>query len=206
MFLNQAPFSFDLSVMDLYGSLATGGTLFSLTKEHVANLKLLYDALAEAGVTTLGVDAFVRADVPDRADFARGCCRGCGGSSSAARRSRRKRPRSCWIASRRREVWNTYGPTEATVATTSIRIDRDVIANAIRRCRWARRCPARRSSIRGEDQQRVAEGERGRDHHRRAEREPGLPRSRGPDGKGVFRSRRQAGLPDRRLGPGTRRA
>src|SRR5439155_7416514 len=26
------------------------------------------------------------------------------------------------------EVWNTYGPTEATVATTSIRIDRDILA------------------------------------------------------------------------------
>ncbi len=29
VFLNQAPFSFDLSVMDLYCSLATGGTLFT---------------------------------------------------------------------------------------------------------------------------------------------------------------------------------
>ena len=48
MFLNQAPFSFDLSVMDLYGSLITGGTLFSLTKEHVANLKMLYEALARS--------------------------------------------------------------------------------------------------------------------------------------------------------------
>lgn len=35
-FLNQAPFSFDLSVMDLYLSLATGGTLHSITPEIIA--------------------------------------------------------------------------------------------------------------------------------------------------------------------------
>ena len=50
IFLNQAPFSFDLSVMDLYLSLATGGTLFSITKEHVANPKALYEALRCSGV------------------------------------------------------------------------------------------------------------------------------------------------------------
>ena len=32
-FLNQAPFSFDLSVMDLHCSLATGGTLFSISRD-----------------------------------------------------------------------------------------------------------------------------------------------------------------------------
>src|SRR4051812_38969606 len=51
-FLNQAPFSFDLSVMDLYPSLTSGGTLFSITKEQVANLKQLYLALAASEVTT----------------------------------------------------------------------------------------------------------------------------------------------------------
>src|ERR1700740_1135599 len=51
-FLNQAPFSFDLSVMDLYCSLATGGTLHSITKDDVANLKNLYQSLAASGVST----------------------------------------------------------------------------------------------------------------------------------------------------------
>ncbi|MES2572595.1 MAG: AMP-binding protein [Verrucomicrobiota bacterium] len=48
-FLNQAPFSFDLSVMDLYLSLTTGGTLFSVTKEEIGNLKKLYEGLARSG-------------------------------------------------------------------------------------------------------------------------------------------------------------
>ena len=51
-FLNQAPYSFDLSVMDLYLSLVTGGTLFSLTKDDIANLKSLYEKLARSGVST----------------------------------------------------------------------------------------------------------------------------------------------------------
>ena len=32
-FVNQAPFSFDLSVMDLYTSLACGGTLHTMTED-----------------------------------------------------------------------------------------------------------------------------------------------------------------------------
>ena len=52
VFLNQAPFSFDLSVMDLYCSLATGGTLFSISRDLIENPKKLYNALAVSGVTT----------------------------------------------------------------------------------------------------------------------------------------------------------
>ena len=52
VFLNQAPFSFDLSVMDLYCSLATGGTLFSIGRDLIENPKQLYRALATSGVTT----------------------------------------------------------------------------------------------------------------------------------------------------------
>src|SRR4030095_7088570 len=52
VFLNQAPFSFDLSVMDLYCSLATGGTLFSISRDLIDNPKNLYSALANSGVTT----------------------------------------------------------------------------------------------------------------------------------------------------------
>jgi D-alanine--poly(phosphoribitol) ligase subunit 1 len=52
VFLNQAPFSFDLSVMDLYCSLATGGMLFSISRDLIANPKELYRGLTSSGVTT----------------------------------------------------------------------------------------------------------------------------------------------------------
>src|SRR4029077_1385414 len=52
VFLNQARFWYDLSVIDLFCSLATGGTLFSISRDLVENPKKLYRALASSGVTT----------------------------------------------------------------------------------------------------------------------------------------------------------
>lgn len=127
-FLNQAPFSFDLSVMDLYGSLSTGGTLFSLTKEHVANLKKLYEALRESGVTTwVSTPSFAQMCQIERT-FAAGMLPGlrrflfCGETLApeTATQLLDRFPEA--------EVWNTYGPTEATVATTSIQVTRDVLS------------------------------------------------------------------------------
>ncbi len=127
-FLNQAPFSFDLSVMDLYGSLATGGTLFSITKEHVANLKLLYTAFRESGVTTwVSTPSFAQMCLVERT-FDHGMLPGvtrflfCGETLApeTAAQLLDRFPEA--------QVWNTYGPTEATVATTSIQITRDILA------------------------------------------------------------------------------
>lgn len=50
-FINQAPFSFDLSVMDLYLSLYTGGTLWCLSKEiQLDSIKLYQSLKSEANV------------------------------------------------------------------------------------------------------------------------------------------------------------
>ncbi len=128
VFLNQAPFSFDLSVMDLYCSLATGGTLFSITKEAIANPKVLYQAFAQSGITTwvstpsfaqmcLVEKSFGETMLPSLRRFL--FCGETLANETAAQLLDR------FPAA---EVWNTYGPTEATVATTSIRVDRDVLA------------------------------------------------------------------------------
>ncbi len=160
VFLNQAPFSFDLSVMDLYGSLTTGGTLFSLTKEHVANLKLLYGALASSGVTTwVSTPSFAQMCLIERT-FAQPMLPAlrrflfCGETLAPETASQlmERFPEA--------EVWNTYGPTEATVATTSIRITREVLAEHSPLPVGAA-MPGTEVFIRGEDGQRVADGERG---------------------------------------------
>ena len=57
-------------------------------------------------------------------------------------------------------MWNTYGPTEATVATTSVRVDRGLLE------KWSplpvgRAMPGTQVVILDEQKQRVAEGERG---------------------------------------------
>src|SRR5438874_3550015 len=127
VFLNQAPFSFDLSVMDLYCSLATGGTLFSISRDLIANPKELYRALTSSGVTTwvstpsfaqmcLVEEKFSETMLPRVRRFLF-----CGETLTpqTAGQLLKRFPRA--------EVWNTYGPTEATVATTSIRIDAGIV-------------------------------------------------------------------------------
>jgi D-alanine--poly(phosphoribitol) ligase subunit 1 len=127
VFLNQAPFSFDLSVMDLYCSLATGGTLFSISRDLIANPKELYRALASSGVTTW-------VSTPS---FAQMCLVEERFSEEMLSRVRRflfcgetLPPQTAAQLLKRfpiAEVWNMYGPTEATVATTSIRIDAAIL-------------------------------------------------------------------------------
>jgi D-alanine--poly(phosphoribitol) ligase subunit 1 len=126
-FLNTAPFSFDLSVMDLYCSLATGGALFSISRDLVANPKMLYRALGNSGATTwvstpsfaqmcLVEEKFAESMLPRIRRFLF-----CGETLAAqtAARLLHRFPRA--------QVWNMYGPTEATVATTSVRIDHSIL-------------------------------------------------------------------------------
>src|SRR5213596_3521515 len=127
VFLNQAPFSFDLSVMDLYCSLATGGTLFSIGRDLIENPKQLYRALATSGVTTwvstpsfaqmcLVEDKFAERMLPCVQRFLF-----CGETLAphTAAQLLARFPQA--------QVWNMYGPTEATVATTSIHIDAAIL-------------------------------------------------------------------------------
>jgi D-alanine--poly(phosphoribitol) ligase subunit 1 len=159
-FLNQAPFSFDLSVMDLYLSLATGSTLFSVTKDHVANLKRLYEAFHIAQLTTwvstpsfaqmcLIEKSFAEPMIPTLRRFLF-----CGETLAPETASQllERFPNA--------HVWNTYGPTEATVATTSVRVDRALLQ------KWSPlpvgyAMHGNRVVILDENRQRVAEGERG---------------------------------------------
>ena len=126
-FLNTAPFSFDLSVMDLYCSLATGGTLFSIGRDLVANPKMLYRALGKSGATTwvstpsfaqmcLVEEKFTETMLPRIRRFLF-----CGETlvAQTAARLLERFPQT--------EVWNMYGPTEATVAATSVRIDHSIL-------------------------------------------------------------------------------
>ncbi len=127
-FLNQAPFSFDLSVMDLYGSLATGGTLYSITRGEIANFKALFQALNASSVTVwVSTPSFAQVCLLEKT-FAAGRLPGmrkflfCGETLNpgTARQLLDRFPDA--------EVWNTYGPTEATVAATSVRLDRESTA------------------------------------------------------------------------------
>ena len=127
VFLNQAPFSFDLSVMDLYCSLAMGGTLFSISRDLIENPKQLYRALSSSGVATwvstpsfaqmcLVEDTFADTMLPRVRRFL--FCGETLAPQTAAQLLQRF-PQA--------QVWNMYGPTEATVATTSILVDAAIL-------------------------------------------------------------------------------
>ncbi len=126
-FLNQAPFSFDLSVMDLYLSLYTGGTLVSVTKDDVANLKKLYEAFGRSNLTSwVSTPSFAQMCLIERSfnqqmipTLRRFLFCGETLAPETASQLLTRFPEA--------EVWNTYGPTEATVATTSVRVDRELI-------------------------------------------------------------------------------
>lgn len=128
VFLNQAPFSFDLSVMDLFGALSTGGALFSVRREWREDPAQLPARLAASGVTVwvstpsfaqlcLFNESFSSAILPHLRKFL--FCGEVLAPETAAQLLDR------FPAA---EVWNFYGPTETTVAVTSVRIQKTMLA------------------------------------------------------------------------------
>ncbi|WP_066064888.1 D-alanine--poly(phosphoribitol) ligase subunit DltA [Neobacillus soli] len=121
-FLNQAPYSFDLSVMDLYPALASGGTIFAITKEMIAKPKILFEALLKSKTQVwTSTPSFVQMCLMDPS-FTQELLPAlrvflfCGEILPAAicKQLMERFPKA--------KIFNTYGPTEATVAITSIEI------------------------------------------------------------------------------------
>ncbi|MGE6258119.1 D-alanine--poly(phosphoribitol) ligase subunit DltA [Heyndrickxia sporothermodurans] len=127
VFLNQAPFSFDLSVMDLYPSLCVGGTLFAVTKEMVANPKVLFNELKYSNMNVwtstpsfaqmcLMEPTFSQEMLPELEVFLF-----CGEvlTTDTANQLLDRFPNA--------KIFNLYGPTEATVAVSMIEVTKEMI-------------------------------------------------------------------------------
>ncbi|MDF2606209.1 MAG: alanine-phosphoribitol ligase [Bacillales bacterium] len=127
VFLNQAPFSFDLSVMDIYPALASGGTIFAITKDMIAKPKFLFQSLkisnAQVWTSTpsfiqmcLMDPSFTQELLPELRVFLF-----CGEilSPSICYQLRERFPSA--------RIYNTYGPTEATVAVTGIEVTDELL-------------------------------------------------------------------------------
>jgi D-alanine--poly(phosphoribitol) ligase subunit 1 len=120
VWLNQAPFSFDLSVMDLYCALTTGATLRSIDAATVSSSRRLHDELSISDVS-------IWVSTPSFADL---CLADPGFDASLLPRlglflfCGETLPTASAAALRERFpdalVVNTYGPTESTVAVTSV--------------------------------------------------------------------------------------
>lgn len=126
-FINQAPFSFDLSVMDLYMSLASESCLFALEKKIQTDYKKLFEQLKKSNgnvwVSTpsfadlcLADSSFSQELMPDMELFLF-----CGEilTNRTAEQLLKRFPRA--------QVYNTYGPTESTVAVTEVCVDEDIL-------------------------------------------------------------------------------
>ena len=160
VFLNHAPFTFDLSVHDIYLALSTGGTLFSLTKETAADFRQLFEALRHCGATQwMSTPSFAQMCMIERG-FKQEMLPAmrrfffCG-ETMAPETGAQMLERFPGV-----EVLNTYGPTEATIAVTSVPVTRELIAQ------WnplpiGRVMPGTQIIIRGENGQPVPAGERG---------------------------------------------
>ncbi len=125
-FMNQAPFSFDLSVFDLYLSLYTGGTLYAIAKDFQSDTDKLYDFIGNANASVwvstpsfaeiaLADEKFSAELIPEMRLFLF-----CGETltNQTAFKLNNAFPSA--------EVVNTYGPTESTVAMTSILITEEI--------------------------------------------------------------------------------
>jgi D-alanine--poly(phosphoribitol) ligase subunit 1 len=127
VFLNVVPYSFDVSLMDTHPALVTGGTVTSVTKEEIANPRQLYPLLGRSALTTwVSTPSFAQMCLVEPTFN--------GGLLPRLRRflfcGETLAPEiAAQLLDRfpAAEVWNTYGPTEATVATTSIRITRAIL-------------------------------------------------------------------------------
>lgn len=126
VYINQAPFSFDLSVMDLYMCLASESCLYTLNKDVQMDYKLLFANLersrAKIWVSTpsfvdmcLAEPMFSDKLLPEVRQFLF-----CGETltNRTAGKLLERFPKA--------QVYNMYGPTESTVAVTSILVDEEI--------------------------------------------------------------------------------
>lgn len=127
VFLNQAPFSFDLSVMDLYTCMVSAGTLYCVEKTIQKDMGMLMDYLRQSDIsywvstpsfadmclTELGFNEEL---MPQMRVFLF-----CGEklTNDTAAKLYERFPRA--------QVVNTYGPTESTVAVTQTIVTSEMI-------------------------------------------------------------------------------
>jgi len=126
-------FTFDVSMWEIWRPLSLGAQIYVVPRAAQTDLRLAYSLLAERGVTSLGLtptacrmftERVAESGVPDR--LARLLLAGERLDFASLK------PFLPAVADRRLEIWNAYGPTEATVYATAHRITADDIERETR--------------------------------------------------------------------------
>ena len=126
VFMNQAPFSFDLSVMDLYLCLYSGGTLIAIAKDLQGDMKLLFEAFNRSGINVwVSTPSFANICLSDP-KFDDELMPGVQKFLFCGETLPNHTVSKLHAAFKNAEVVNTYGPTESTVAVTGITVTKEV--------------------------------------------------------------------------------
>lgn len=128
VFLNQAPYSFDLSVMDLYPALASGNEIHAISKKQIENAALLFEEFQHSNIavwTTTPSFAKICLMNPEWNDKLMPDLRTflfCGEvlPHSVASELLIRFPKA--------QVFNLYGPTETTVAVSAVEVTAKLLA------------------------------------------------------------------------------
>lgn len=129
IFMDQAPYSFDLSEFELVGALSTGGCLYALSQDASTDFRKLFAELRDSGMEVwvstppfadmcLADPSFTEELMPKVRLFL--FC----GDTLTPRTARALKKRFPHAA-----VANTYGPTESTVAVTFCEIDDEMLGS-----------------------------------------------------------------------------
>lgn len=128
VFLNQAPYSFDLSVMDTYTALASGGTIASLDKKVLVNpAKTMEFLRSEKPEYWISTPSFVDMILAEK-DFTQEKFHDIHVFYFCGERLTKSTAEKLLNAFPDAKVINTYGPTESTVAISQVEIRREHIA------------------------------------------------------------------------------
>lgn len=129
VFLDQPPYSFDLSEYEVVGALSTGGCLYAVSREKTESMRMLFEDLRISGIEVwISTPSFVDLCLADKG-FDQNllpevrlflfCGEALHHGSVAALAERFPKAR----------IANTYGPTESTVAVTYGEIGEAELAN-----------------------------------------------------------------------------
>ena len=125
--ISQAPYSFDLSVMDLYPTLCLGGTLLALPKNITDDFKKLFSILPTLNINEwVSTPSFVEMCLLDK-NFNQSNYSNLNRFLFCGEELVNKTARMLLERFPDAQIYNTYGPTEATVAVTGIQITNDII-------------------------------------------------------------------------------
>lgn len=127
VFMNQAPFSFDLSMFEVFGTLSGGGTCVLNSREQIPDGPAWLQRLAHERITCwVSTPSFAHQQLLNKEFSAAGLPSldtflFCGEvlPHALCKRLKQRFPQA--------RILNTYGPTEATVATTLIEVDQAVL-------------------------------------------------------------------------------